>query len=135
MQALGDDLGDANQSRIHLDSTATKSFANRRGLDIVRNIGVNILWVQDQVARNRLPLCKVLETSNPAHLMTNDVSPAQLLTCIDLRGMEFREGLAEQAAELYAVVKRSASNTLDVSQQTQRQHTHTRQDHIHTTCE
>ena len=81
---------------VHIDSTAAKSIAERRGLDKVRHIDVNLLWIQDVVARERLPLYKVLGTSTPSELMTKHLPSAQLMTYLELLGMEFRDGRAEK---------------------------------------
>ena len=112
LQTLQEDLGRVVNSRVHIDSTAAKRIAERQGLDRVRHIDANVLWLQGQEVRKKLPLCKVLGSSNPADLMTTCLTEAQILTHLKLMGLEFRLGRAEAAAELYSI---DHSNTIDAN--------------------
>ena len=42
------ELGQEMCSRVHVDATAAKGIAERTGLDKVRHIDVNVLWIQEQ---------------------------------------------------------------------------------------
>ena len=59
------ELGEVVTVRIHVDATAAKAIAERNGLDKLRHIDVNVLWIQDQEARDKLPLFKVCGKSTP----------------------------------------------------------------------
>ena len=58
-QTLMSDLGRIYTTKIHVDACAAKSICERVGLDHIRHIDVNVLWVQEQQARNKAPLVKV----------------------------------------------------------------------------
>ena len=52
------------------DSSAAKSFVNRRGLGKMRHLQVRDLWLQKKVRQGGIVIHKVLGVSNPADLMT-----------------------------------------------------------------
>ena len=56
--------------RVHVDAAAAKGIVERAGLDKVRHMGFNVLWLQEQEVRGRVPLSKIDGTRNPADLMT-----------------------------------------------------------------
>ena len=53
------DLGTTVKIRVHLDASAAKGMVEREGLGKVRHVEVDVLWIQEQQARARLPLVKV----------------------------------------------------------------------------
>ena len=63
------DLGAAVKIRVHLDASAAKGMFEREGIGKVRHVEVDVLWIQEQQVRARLPLIKVDGSSNPADLM------------------------------------------------------------------
>ena len=52
------------KSQVHIDATAAKSIAERKGVDKIRHIDVNVLWLQDQVARNKIAIHKISGEDN-----------------------------------------------------------------------
>ena len=62
------DLG--NVVRIGTDSSAAKSFVNRRGLGKVRHLEIRDLWLQRESHEGRLVVSKLQGNENPADLMT-----------------------------------------------------------------
>ena len=52
------------------DSSAAKSFVNRRGLGKMRHLQVRDLWLQKEVRQGGIVIHKVPGVSNPADLMT-----------------------------------------------------------------
>jgi hypothetical protein len=62
---LMEELGSESTARVHVDASAAKGIIERRGLDKVRHIDVNVLWLQEQEIRGRVPLRKVDGTRNP----------------------------------------------------------------------
>ena len=115
-QTLLEDLGESRRARLHVDAKAAKSICEREGLERVRHIDVNVLWLQEQEVRQRLPLRKVLGTSNPADLMTKHLSQRDLDKCIGLLGLEFREGRAQAAAELHSACEKPVCGKRSVPQ-------------------
>ena len=62
------DLG--NVVRIGTDSSAAKSFVNRRGLGKMRHLEIRDLWLQRESHEGRLVVSKLQGNENPADLMT-----------------------------------------------------------------
>ena len=74
-------------------------------MDSVRRTDVNALWLQEQQARERVPLRKVLDASNPAGLLTKNLIGALVRTYLKLSTLEFRLGRTDSAVELCTVSK------------------------------
>ena len=53
------DLGGTIKARLHMDSTAAKGIIDREGLSKVMHFDVNVLWLQEQMVRDSVPLLKV----------------------------------------------------------------------------
>ena len=105
-QTLMAELGEKVKVRVHVDATAAKAIAERSGLDKLRHVDVNILWIQEQEARDRLPLVKVCGKINPADLMTKYVDGELIKRHLKSMSTDFREGRAQLAAQLYGVAQR-----------------------------
>ena len=71
----------------------------RSGLDKLRHINVDVLWIQEQEARERLPLVKVGGKSNPADMMTKYVDGELIRNHLEALKIVFREGRAQTAAQ------------------------------------
>ena len=65
------DLGKSFKARVHVDASVANSICERKGIDKLRHLAVNNLWLQEQQARERAPLHKVAGKVNVADLMTN----------------------------------------------------------------
>ena len=76
---LVEDFGEKMKSRLHMDANAARGIIERQGLSKVRHIDVNLLWLQEQAARDLVPLEKIDGTKNCADLMTKHVK-AELIT-------------------------------------------------------
>ena len=73
---LGDfGMKDATVS-IGIDATAAMGIAQRVGLNKVRHMEVDILWIQEQQARKILLLRKIPGIQNPSDLCTKNVPAA-----------------------------------------------------------
>ena len=73
LQTLGLELGFIglqNALGLGTDSSAAKSFVNRRGLGRMRHLQIRDLWLQKEVRDGNLLVDKVAGTKNPADLMT-----------------------------------------------------------------
>ena len=62
--------GLANVVRLGTDSSAAKSFVNRRGLGKMRHLEIRDLWLQREVSEGKLEVSKIPGEDNPADLMT-----------------------------------------------------------------
>ena len=63
-----------NVVKMGTDSSAAKSFVNRRGLGKMRHLEIRDLWLQEEVDKGRLEVSKVRGDQNPADLMTKVLS-------------------------------------------------------------
>ena len=88
-QSLAADLGWPLKVRLWIDSSAAKAVASRIGLGKIRHVEVRYLWIQEDVARGRIELKKVLGTENPADVLTKPKAIA-----------EFRRSLGKFGAEI-----------------------------------
>ena len=97
---------------IHLftDSSAAKSFVSRQGLGKMKHLEIRDLWLQREVGLNRVIVCKVDGTRNPADLMTKYLKRWEIEVRLGLMGMrviwdpevreEDKEELAQEVLEL-----------------------------------
>ena len=74
-------------SRVDADASAAKSIVEREGLGQVRHIDVDLLWIQEQQLRTRLPLSKSHGTRNPADLITNNLIRASIVKNLMIPGL------------------------------------------------
>ena len=56
---------------MHLDATAARGSVERKGLNNLRHTDTDVLWLQEQSARQLLPLSKLFGTENISDSMTN----------------------------------------------------------------
>ena len=64
--SLAEDLGLEMTARLHMDATAAQGIVDRHGLSKVRHLDVSLLWLQEQLARDKVPLIKVPGPGNNA---------------------------------------------------------------------
>jgi hypothetical protein len=110
---LIEDLGGTASARLHMDATAARGIVDREGVSKVRHLDVNILWLQEQLARDKVPLLKVLGTENSADLATKHLSQDMIRKHTERMSLEFREGRAKKAVELKSIDKRSRCNDIE----------------------
>lgn len=58
--------------RLGMDASAAIGMAQRTGLNKVRHVGVDVLWIQEQVARRMLPIGKIPGPRNPSDLFREE---------------------------------------------------------------
>ena len=58
VRSVMNDLDVKGQVRISFDASAAKGIASRRGLEQVRHVEVNQLWIQDKVASGEIMLAR-----------------------------------------------------------------------------
>ena len=64
----------SNVVKLGTDSSAAKSFVNRRGLGRMRHLEIRDLWLQREVSKGLLEVSKIPGEKNPADLMTKILS-------------------------------------------------------------
>ena len=79
IKTLCQDMGSEVGIVLELDATAAKGILDRQGIAKVRHIDVNCLWLQEQCAKNILPLTKIPGEVNSADLMTKHLAIAMIL--------------------------------------------------------
>ena len=105
--SLALDMGVDMQSRLHMDATAAQGIIDRQGLSKVRHLDVNLLWLQEQMARDKVPLLKVPGPENNADLMTKHLAEGVIRGHVTRMSLEFQEGRSQKAANLQSVAKMS----------------------------
>ena len=66
-------------SESGFDSSAAKSFINRRGLGKMRHIDIRDLWLQKEAREGRLDIYKILGKDNPSDLMTKILTMGEIM--------------------------------------------------------
>ena len=91
---------------IGMDASAAIGIAQRSGLNKVRHIEVDVLWLQEQLARRILPIAKIPGPQNPSDLCTKNVAVGLVEQYMRQISVRFEEGRAEVAQKLHAVMER-----------------------------
>ena len=68
--AMAADMAKVVKPRVRVDATASKAIALRRGVERVRHLHTQVLWMQEAVARRELTIAKVQGVENPADMGT-----------------------------------------------------------------
>ena len=80
-----------------MDASAAIGMAQRVGLNKVRHIEVDVLWLQEQMARRLLPIVKIPGPRNPSDLCTKNVPIALLEQYLGQMNIFFADGRAAVA--------------------------------------
>ena len=72
--AMAADMAKVAKPRVRVDATASKAIASRRGVERVRHLHTQVLWVQETVARRELTIVKVPGVENPADMGTKHLA-------------------------------------------------------------
>ena len=97
-------IPDAKAS-IGMDANAAMAMAPRVGLQKVRHVEVDVLWMQEQQARRLLP--KVPGPQDPSDLCTKNVPAALMEQYLTQLHVYHAEGRAAVAQQLHAIGPRS----------------------------
>ena len=84
-------------ARIYADSSAALGVVHRKGSGKLRQIRVNMLWVQDKRAICELDYQKTEGTDNPGDLMTKHLGSGLLRNRIENLTLEVRGGRATES--------------------------------------
>ena len=87
---LGFDIG--NVIRLGTDSSAARSFVNRRGLGRMRHLDIRDMWLQNEVLLGKVIVDKVCGTKNPADLMTKVLSLHDIVDRLGMMNMDMYDG-------------------------------------------
>lgn len=102
LQALSVDFGLRVGVRIHVDSTACKGIASRRGVGKIRHLHTQVLWVQQALEERKFQIYKVKGTENCSDLGTKHLAVRELLGCLRRMGLRLEKG--QSAIALRAAV-------------------------------
>ena len=86
-----------------MDASAAFGIVQRRGLNKLRHVELDVLWIQEQQARRLLPLRKVPGRRNPSDMPTKNVDQAHVDLYLDLLNLRFGTGRADIAQNLHSV--------------------------------
>ena len=85
------------QQRVRVDATASKAIASSRGVERVRHLRTQVLWVQEAVARRELTIVKVLGVENPADTGAKHLAQRDMHECLKRAGCCITEGRSRMA--------------------------------------
>ena len=105
--ALAEDLGTEVFARLHMDATAAQGIIDRQGLSKVRHLDVSVLRLQEQLARDKVPLIKVPGPESNADMMTKHLLAEVIRRHTSRMSLEFRDGRSQKAADLQSIAARA----------------------------
>ena len=79
MMLIYSDFGVHVKSSLVLDASAALGILQRRGVGRIRHFEVGTPWLQEKEAQQKIRLCKIKGTRNPADLGTKNVSEALMI--------------------------------------------------------
>jgi len=86
------------KGRLHIDSTATKGIAQRRGVGKIRHLATQTLWLQEIVQRKGVDIYKVAGGENPADLGTKHLATEkEYWKCLEKLNIYLRDGRSKMA--------------------------------------
>jgi hypothetical protein len=97
------ELGKNLSMRLHIDSTAAKAILERVGLQKIRHLDVDTLWMQDLAAKEHIDIRKIPGDKNVADLMTKHLNLGKIDDYCHRINVMFREGRSEKSAKLYMI--------------------------------
>ena len=88
-----------------MDADAARGIIDRHGLSKERHLDVNMLWLQELLIRDKVPLIQIPGPYNCADLMTKHVAADLTKRHTGNIGWEFREGRTDKAARMQTVTR------------------------------
>jgi len=82
---------------VRIDASACLGIAARRGAGKIRHIATPTLWLQQAVYEQRVAVCNVKGTANPADLGTKHVNEAPIESCWKTLGFKSESGRSARA--------------------------------------
>ena len=99
LTSLAKELGFANLIEVikmNTDSSAAKSFVNRRGLGKMKHIQIKDLWLQKEVREGNVEVSKIPGIRNPSDLMTKILRLDEIKERLSEMGICFNENVQNQ---------------------------------------
>ena len=90
-------------AQLHMDASAALGIVELQGVSRLRHLDTDVLWLHHQQLRRTSRLNKVNGLDNVSDILTKNVPPQALAKHQRGLRMEFRDGRALTAVELYAV--------------------------------
>ena len=87
--------------RVGMDANAAIGIVQRSGLNKLRHVELDVLWVQEQQARRLLPIRKVPGPENPSDMMTKNVTQLQIDQYVNFLNLRYEDGRATIAQQLH----------------------------------
>ena len=102
MATLLSDFGTVDpRVSIRMDASSAIGIAQRNSLNKVRHAEVDILSLQEQMARRILPIGKIPRPQNPSDLCTKNVGVGLIEQYMEQLSQYFEEGRAAVAQQLH----------------------------------
>ena len=95
--AMAADMTKVVKPRVRVDATASKAIASRRGVERVRHLHTQVLWVQEAVARRELTIVKVPGVENSAGMGTKHLAQRKMHECLKIAGSHITGGRSRMA--------------------------------------
>ena len=95
--AMAADMAKKLKPVVHVDATASKGIASRRGVGRVRHLHTQVLWVQEAVAKRDLLILKVSGLENCADLGTKHLAQKEMHECMRRAGCRIAAGRSSLA--------------------------------------
>ena len=92
--------GGSYLGEMYVDSTAALGVVGRRGCGRMRHVRVGNLWLQEMREEGELKFEKILDTDNPADLMTRLVTPALRRKHCEALSLESQAGRAHESLNI-----------------------------------
>ena len=93
-----------------MDASAVIGMAQRTGLNIVRHVEVDVLWLQEQRARTMLPITKIPGLQNPFDFCAKSGAVALLKQYLGQLNVHFADGRAAVAQQLHVLARHGMVN-------------------------
>ena len=95
--------------RVGMDASAAIGIVQRCGLNKLRHVELDVLWLQEQQARRLLPIRKVPGPRNPSDMMTKHVDISHIEHYMNILNLKFEAGRATIAQQLQYLQGRESS--------------------------
>ena len=113
ISTLLEDVGATRiKASVGMDANAAIGIVQRRGLNKLRHVELDVLWIRARQARRLLPLRKVPGPRNPSDMMTKNVDQAHIERYLDVLNLRFGTGRADIAQNLHSMVEKSTEAKL-----------------------
>ena len=86
-----------------MDANAAIGIVQRRGLNKLRHVELDVLWIQEQQDRRLLPLRKVPGPRKPSDMMAKNVDQAHIDLYLDLLNLRFGTDRADIAENFHSM--------------------------------